>query len=204
MQTVSARLIVETLMDGARQGTEAALIVGGALMRPQVHVFREELEQPLLAYVSSRPFYRGRDVVTAFRGMGEFASLTGASRLLVMWEHQDLCTALEQPGAADEPYGHVALDVHRDGGHELHWLPFRLHDGPPGPGGCPTFLPEWGEPEWHRDVALPHPVTVLLDTWRAPRFWDGVERAEVLVLLEEAGYRMRWVARDEEASAARP
>jgi hypothetical protein len=185
--TTRAQDIVDALMDAARQGTEAALRAGGALMRPQVHLLREELDQPYLGYVSSRPFYRGRDVVTALRGLGEVGSLTRASRLVVAWEHQDLCVALELPGAEDEPNGHVALDVHRDAGHVLRWLPFRLHAGPTRDDGCPTVFPEWGEPVRYPDVALPVPVSALLAAWRAPREWTGAERAAVLERLEQSG-----------------
>lgn len=199
--TSGTQAIVETMMEASRTGMEAALREAGALMRPQVHLLRDELEQPYLGYASSRPFYRGRDVVTALRGLGELGSLTGATRLVIMWEHQDLCVALEEPRAVDEPNAHVALDAHRDGGHVLRWLPFSLHAGPTAQDGFPTVFPEWGEPTWHRDVTLPTAVTALLAMWRVPRGWTSAAQGSVLDQMEERGYTMRWVRRDDEAPA---
>ena len=99
---------------------------------------------PYVGYLSCRPFYRGGDVVDAMALMGVAGSLTGASRLLVVWEHQDLCVALELPGAEEEPNGQVVVEAVLDRGHVLRWHPFRLHLGPPSPVGGPTVIPEWG------------------------------------------------------------
>jgi hypothetical protein len=164
-------------------------------MHPQVHLLVEHMDEPYLGYLSCRPFYRGNDVVKAMGMMGVAGSLTAASRLLVVWEHQDLCTALQLPGAESEPYGHVVVDAQRSGRHVLRWRPFRLHVGPPNPLGLPTVAAEWGEPAFHPDAQLPTPVAALLAAWRAPQVWTSAERANALAYLEESGYRMRWVSR---------
>ena len=187
--------VVDTIAEATRLGTDAALRAGGALMSPQVHVLVEHVEEPYFGYLSCRPFYRGGDVVDAMGVMGVIGSLLGASRLLVVWEHQDLCTALELPGAESEPYGQVVVDAERDGGHVLRWRPFRLHIGQPTSVGLPSVVPEWGDPALHPDVKLPTPVEALLAVWREPRAWTSAERADALAYLEESGYRMRWVSR---------
>jgi hypothetical protein len=125
--------VVDTIVEATRLGTDAALGAGGALMPPQVHLLAEHADQPYLGYLSCRPFYRGNDVVNAMGMMGVAGSLTGASRLLVVWVHQDLCVALELSGAQSAPNGQVVVDAHRGGGHVLRWHPFRLHVGPDPP-----------------------------------------------------------------------
>ncbi len=91
--------VVDTIAEATRLGTDTALRLGGALVPPQVHLLAEHDDEPYLGYVTCRPFYRGNDVIKAMALIGVAGSLTGASRLLVVWEHQDLCTALELPGA---------------------------------------------------------------------------------------------------------
>ena len=196
--------VVDTIIEATRLGTDAALRAGGALMPPQVHLLLEHADQPYVGYLSCRPFYRGNDVVRAMGMMGVAGSLTGASRLLVVWEHQDLCVALERRGAESAPNGQVVVDAQRDGGHVLRWHPFRLHLGPTNPLGLPTVVAEWGEPVLHPDAELPTPVAALLAAWRAPQVWTSAERADALAHLEESGYRMRWVSRSggERAAAA--
>ena len=194
--------IIDTIVEATRLGTETALRVGGALMAPQVHLLRDQLDEPYLGYLSCRPFYRGRDVVTAMAQMGMAGSLTGASRLLVVWEHQDLCVALERPGAEAEPTGQVTVEAVRDRGHVLRWHPFRMHPGPPSAVGGPTVVPEWGPPVMLPGAELPAPVAFLLAVWREPRAWTAAERGDALAYLEERGYRMRWVGRSDDAPTA--
>jgi hypothetical protein len=200
--TAKVQHVVDTIDEAIRRGTDAALRAGGALMPPQVHLLVEHDDEPYLGYVSCRPFYRGNDVVRAMALMGVAGSLTGASRLLVVWEHQDLCTALELPGAESAPYGQVVVDAARDSGHVLRWRPFRLHGGGPNSIGLPGVVPEWGDAVLHAQVELPNPVAALLAAWRRPQVWTRAERADALAHLEESGYRMRWVERSGGARAA--
>jgi hypothetical protein len=200
--TAGVQHVVDTIDEATRLGTDAALRMGGALMAPQVHVLLEHVAEPYFGYLSCRPLYRGGDVVDAMGVMGVIGSLLDASRLLVVWEHQDLCTALELPGAESEPYGHVMVDAERAGRHVLRWRPFRLHVELPTSVGLPAVVPEWGEPVRHPDVELPTPVAALLAVWREPRVWTSSERVNAFAHLEEAGYRMRWVSRSGDESAA--
>ena len=195
--------VVDTIVEATRLGTETALRMGGALMAPQVHLLVDRTELPYLGYLSCRPFYRGSDVVDAMALMGVAGSLAGASRLLVVWEHQDLCVALERSGAESEPNGQVVVEAVLDRGHSLWWHPFRMHLGPPSPVGGPTVIPEWGRPTLHLGAELPTPVAALLTVWREPRTWTPAARADAWSHLEERGYRMRWVSRpDGEQTAA--
>lgn len=196
MQVDAGGVIVETLMEASREGTEAALRAGGALLAPQVHVLDERLDMPYLGYLTCRPFYRGNDVVTAMGQMGLFPAMLGASRVMVAWEHRDLSVALNLPDAERAPTGHVAVDAHRDGGHLLHWHPYQEQDGPPGPGGLPSVIPLWGEPTLHHDVELPNPAAALLAVWR--RYdgdWSDASLLDTAARFDENGYRTRWVTR---------
>ena len=173
--------VVDTIVEATRLGTETALRMGGALMAPQVHLLVDRVDLPYLGYLSCRPFYRGGDVVDAMALMCVAGSLEGASRLLVVWEHQDLCVALERSGAEAEPNGQVVVEAVLDRGHSLWWHPFRMHLG----------------------AELPTPVAALLALWREPRAWTPAARADAWSHLEERGYRMRWVSRpDGEQTAA--
>lgn len=97
--TARAQHIVDSIAEATRLGTDTVLRdVGALLMPPQVHLLVEHEEEPYVGYVNCRPFYRGNDVVRAMAMMGVAGSLTGASRLVVVWKHRDLCTALELPG----------------------------------------------------------------------------------------------------------
>ena len=196
MQVVAeVQHVVDTIVEATRHGTEAALRAGGALMRPQMHLLAEDQQPPYLGYLSCRPFYRGNDVVEAMATMGIAASLADASRLVAVWEHQDLCVALQRRGAEEEPNGLVALDANRDGGHVLRWRPLRMHLGPTTSVGLPTVVPEWGQEVRHPDVQLPNPVAALLAVWREPRAWTGSERDDALAYLEGSGYQVRWMGR---------
>lgn len=198
MQAVAeVQNVVDTIVEATRHGTEAALRAGGALMRPQMHLLAEDEQPPYLGYLSCRPFYRGNDVVEAIGTMGVAASLADASRLVVVWEHQDLCVALQRRGVEDEPSGLVALDANRDGGHVLRWQPFRMHLGPTTSVGLPTIIPEWGQEARHPDVQLPSPVAALLAVWREPRAWTDRDRDDALAYLEGSGYQIRWVRRSD-------
>ncbi len=196
MQVGAGGVIVETLMEASRVGTEAALRAGGALLAPQVHVLDERLDMPYLGYLTCRPFYRGNDVVAAMGQMGLFPAMLGASRVMIAWEHRDLSVALNLDHADQAPTGHVAVDAHRGGGHVLRWHPYQEHPGPPGPGGLLSVIPLWGEPVLHPDVELPNPVAALLAVWRRYHgVWSDADLRETAARFDENGYRTRWVAR---------
>lgn len=196
MQVDAGGVIVETLMEASREGTEAALRAGGALLAPQVHVLDERLAMPYLGYLTCRPFYRGNDVVTAMGMMGLFPAMLGASRVLLAWEHRDLSVTLYLDHADRAPTGHVAVDANRDGGHVLRWHPYREQDGPPGLRGLPSVIPLWGEPMLHPDVELPNPVAALLAVWRRYHgVWSDADLIDAATRFDENGYRIRWVAR---------
>lgn len=131
--------------------------------------------------------------------------MVGASRLVITWEHADLCTALELPGEFFPP-GVVVLDAARTGGHVLRWHPMRMYLAPPRPDGSVTITPQWGPQVEHRDVELPAPITEVLGYWRSHRReWRERELLATYAGLEQAGYRIRWVRRPaEEDPAATP
>lgn len=188
--------VAEAVMEASRDGTEAALRAGGALMAPQVHVLDERLGMPYLGYLTCRPFYRGNDVVAAMGMMGLFPAMLGGSRLVIAWEHRDLSVALDHPEAGQTPTGHVAVDAHRGGGHLLRWHPYPEQAGLPGLGGGPTVIPLWGTPTLHRDVELPNPVAALLAVWRRHQGdWSDADLLDAVARFDEGRYRIRWVAR---------
>lgn len=200
--TVEVAQLVETIAEATRRGTDASLRAGGVLMPPQVHLLVDQPEDPYVGYLSCRPFYRGSDVVDAMALMGVMGSVTGASRLVVVWEYQDLCVAQQLAGAGSQPNGHVVVDAVRDGSHVLRWQPFRMHLGPVTPAGLPTVLPEWGAPVLRPRAELPLPVVALLAAWREPRRWSSTERDSALSYIEQRGYRMQWLRRVDSVQGA--
>lgn len=197
---------------------EELLRTHGLCPPPAVHLLRADANPPYLGMLTCRPFYRGADAATAVASMSALATAAGATDLVLVWEHCDMCTALELPresfpsgivvveaslretspdrggsvGAAD-PAGGGAR-----GGHVVGWYPYLTRFGPPGPSGMPTVDPEWGTPQRVPGGWLPEPVAELLSTWRTTITdqLDGAGRADgVAARMEAAGYRIRWVAR---------
>jgi hypothetical protein len=119
--------------------------------------------------------------------LGRLPSVLYATHLVVVWEHADLCAALEIPGA-DHPCGVVVLDASMQE-HTVRWHPFVMHAGPVRPDGLATVVPEWGETVRHPDARLPEPVSELLALWRQ---WQGGDSSPVREELERAGYRLTW------------
>lgn len=189
---MSATEIVGHLVDAARLGVAAAIRETGGLPPPYVEILAEDLDQPYAGRLTCRPFYVGADAVTAIAGLGVLPSQLAATRLLVVWEVQDLNAAV---GAPVDPDGSalVALDATFDG-HTAHWFPLRCALASDGAG----ILTEWGTPSRIHDRTPPIPIARLLDTWRQI---DGastdrrVELDEVQRQMDAAGYSMRWVAR---------
>jgi len=108
-----------------------------------------------------------------------------------VWEHCDLCTALELPGESF-PSAVVVL-VATGSEHTVRWYPYLTRFGPVGTSGMPTVLPDWETPQQYPGAALPQPVARLLESWRTWRAADDLEQEAVR--LERAGYRIRWAAR---------
>ncbi len=180
--------VVEVL---ARTGVELAeqlLRADGSLPPPTVYLLTKFLPDPYLGGVSARPYRRGSDAAAAVAELGSLASVARATRLVVIWEHQDLLVSLQDPRAASCPNGVVVLDAGFFD-HVVRWYParFRLpgeHDE-----DASVVLPEWGEPVRHENATLPAPVVRLLETWREVR---GGDVAAELARLESAGFLTSW------------
>ena len=165
---------VERLDEIAVATADATLRERGLLQPPTVHVLAADLDPPYVGYLACRPFYRGTDARAAIAALGVLPSALGASRIVLTWEHADLCTALEVPGADEVAPGVVVVDADRNG-HVLRWHPMRMQLGPPASAtGAQTVLAEWGTTRRFPGATLPEPVAQLLAVWRAPRDWpDG-------------------------------
>lgn len=163
----------------------------GSVPPPAVHMFAEDVEPPYVGYVTRREFYRVPDAPAAIAELGILPSVLAATRLVVTWEHADLCTALELPGGPFPP-GVVVLDAPVDGAETLRWYPFRLDAGPLDAAGAPTVVPVWSDPVQHQDPVLPDPLRRLLAVWREWR-QDDIEQAAAR--LTAAGYRISWAQR---------
>ena len=170
-------------------GADALQRQAGLCPRPQVHMLTPYAEPPYVGWVQTRPFDRGADAVAAVAALGLLPSVLRISRLVVVWEHADLCTAMQLRRRGGFPAALVVLDASPDG-HVLHWHPFGMHVGPIGVAGVPTVIPEWGASVRHRDVSLPEPIKGLLSVWRSARD-EHVD--EVVSELEYAGFEIRWV-----------
>lgn len=196
-QDVSTAELVNVLAGSALAGGEAMLREAGMYPSPSVHLIDERAGTRYLGYVACRPFYRGEDAARAVVALGVLAGVAGATRLVVAWENDDMCTALELP----EPDGGFALgfvivDAGR-GGHVVRWHPFCAVAGPP-----TSFSPDLGSviPEWGREVRRPNgrllaPFAELLATWRAQPA-SPAEVAAYVEAMESAGYRLRWTVRE--------
>jgi hypothetical protein len=198
---------VSSLGEWADRIDGLAVAVAGATLRevglvqpPVVHILAEGSCPPYLGYLTCRPFARGRDAAAAVASLGVLPSVLGASRLLVTWEHADLCTALEMPGADSVGPGVVVLDADRFE-HVLRWHPLQARAGGIGDLGTPTVAPEWGEPRAFPDSPLPGPVEELLGVWRMRGTWTDAEVERICHNLWAAGYEMRWVDIDDQTGA---
>lgn len=189
---------VDQLDDTAVHVVDQMLREVGMVQPPTLHFLIDGLDPPYVGYLTCRQFYRGEDAAQAVRAMGLLGSMLGASRVVATWEHADLCTALELPGADEVQTGVVVVDADR-AGHVLRWHPAVFRTGSPTatPGG-PVAWAEWGQAvTYPRDVELPGPVADLLRAWRADRVWSEGEFLAALHGMEQGGYSMRWVTRPE-------
>jgi hypothetical protein len=185
---------VDHLDEAAVMGVEAALRESGGVPPPTVHILLDGLDPPYVGCLVCRPFYRGLDAATALCVLGLLPAALGASRLVVSWEHADLCTALEQPDAEDEPTGLMVLDATRHG-HTLRWHPVLMRLGPTRRDGAQPVIAHWGPARRYPDAPLLDPVEELLAVWRQPRVWSETDLLRIVTSLEATGYEMRWVKR---------
>jgi hypothetical protein len=172
-------------------GADAALRATGAVPEPQVHLFIDGWEQPYVGFVRTRPYYEGADAVEAITMLGTAAASATATRVLLVWEAEDLEVSLtgrrgDHPNALVCVSASIVEDVHL-----LHRYPFRLHLGPPAPGGeipCSVRV-EWGQPMQLPGGGLPPVISSLLRTWRSTR----PDHAVVFPQLARQGYPIRFV-----------
>lgn len=170
--------------------------VAGWLQPPTVHILAEGLDPPYVGYMTCRPFYRGQDAATAISLLGLLPAALRASHLVVTWENEDLCTALQLPhDGSGFPNAVVVVDASRRG-HTVRWHPVRLHVSPPGRAGLPTVTPEWGPAHHDQHAELPAPVAELLAVRRSPKPWSDGELVKLYASLESTGYEMRWIRRE--------
>lgn len=187
-QAVCVDEVLRGIEHAAREGMDAGLRAGGAVLPPAVHLLAEDLDQPYVGYLTCRPFYRGADAAAAIVELGELPSVLAVTRLAVTWEAYDLTVALQVPADPDT-LALVVLDATLTE-HAIRWCPFRLHAGTGRYGDM--VVPEWGPPALLRDPPLPGPVEQLLTVWRQ---WRAGDLDETITRLETAGHRMRWAAR---------
>jgi hypothetical protein len=182
----------ETLDAMAVQAAAEEIRATGRCLPPRLHVVVDGLELPYVGFLTCRPFYRGDDAITAVGMMGVLGSMLDASRLVLTWEHQDMCAALRLP---DAPAGQVVLDAHRVGGHVLRWHPVWIDHDPRRPDGQPSAVPVWGPTDVVPDAALPPYAAARVAMWRQPAQWTGPQLIARLAWFETSRYVMRWVRR---------
>lgn len=194
---VSTAELVNVLAGSALAGGAAMLREAGMCPSPSVHLINEQASTPYLGYVACRPFYRGEDAQRAVTALGVLAGLAGATRLVVAWENDDMCTALELP-APDGGFatGLVIVDATQSG-HVVRWHPFTAVAGPPikfAP-DLVSVIPEWGREARRPNGQLLAPFAELLATWRAQPAVP-VQVVACAEAMESAGYRLRWTVRE--------
>ncbi len=183
--------LVDLLEISAVGTAEAMLVDHGCCPPPTMHVISALPEDPYVGYVVARPFTGRHDAATAIAGMGALPAAMRAQRLVLIWEHRELCTALELPRRA--PHALVVVDAGLDG-HEVRWHPFSMQLGPCSEPVAPTVaVPDWGLSRRERDGWLPGPVARLIATWRAGG--EPARLREVYEAMQQAGYTVRWVDR---------
>jgi len=185
--------VVDHIEDAARYGIEAQLRADGGVMAPTVFILLEDLEQPFMGQLSCRRFYSGADAAAAVMTMGVLPAVMAATRLVVVWEAQDLNVALEAPV---DPDGSAlcVLDAPLVPPSVLRRHPMRLRHAVPG--GSLVIVPEWGTPDRLHSPVLPDSIEQLLHVWREG--WElstGEVVNDMTIRLETAGYRMAWAAR---------
>jgi len=114
--------LVDVVERAAVETTERLLTDMGMVHPPTVHVLSRLTTPQYIGSVGVRRFYPGADAARAVTGLGWLPSVLYATHLVVVWEHADLCAALEVPGA-DHPCGVVVLDASMQE-HTVRWHPW--------------------------------------------------------------------------------
>ena len=192
--------LVNAIERRAVDGADRLLRAHGVAPAPTAFLLSARRKPTYLGHVTARRYARGVDAARAVVGLGLLPSVLRGPRLVVAWEHADLCRALGQDGALVSA-ALVVLDatLHE---HTVRWHPFTPVDGPRTASEARTVVPEWGEPIRLPGAALPQAVAALLALWREQR---GGDLDATRVELERSGFRVSWVAdrlRDRAAPAS--
>lgn len=169
------------------ESCKAELYATGAVPRPQVHMFAEDVARQYIGIVMCRPFYQGEDTITAIGDLGVLPSVMKMTRLMVLWENRDLTTALQQRQSMS-PLALMLLDAQLDQ-HTLHRYAFDTVPTGNVVDGVPTIRLEWTEPTQQDGPPLPQPLHKLLRTWRELR---GGDIESTVTALEQSGYEFGW------------
>jgi hypothetical protein len=156
--------VISAVEQACLAGADAALRSGGFVPEPQVHMLIDDWDRPYVACVRTRPYRQGVDALRAIIRLGTAPAAIRASRVVLVWEHSDLCTSLRGPGEYETAL--VVLEASLTGEHTLRSHPVALHLGPPMQSGWPTVVPEWGAPVTVPGAVLPPVISGLLKTWR--------------------------------------
>ena len=179
----------ETLDTMCVQAAGDEIRQSGRCLAPRLHLLVDGPELPYVGYLACRPFYRGDDAITAVGMMGAMAALLGASRVVLTWEHQDMCAALRLP---DAPAGQVVLDAYREGGrHVLRWHPVWIEPDPQHRDSESGSTPAWGPTDTVPDADLPPFAGACLAAWRQPGEWTDAQLLARMVWFEQNGYAPR-------------
>jgi hypothetical protein len=181
--------VAAIVADAAVATAERLMREAGMMPLPTAHMFMDDVDPPYVGYVATRPFYRGSDAADAIRRLGELPAALYATRLLLVWEHADLYTALQMPGDAF-PTALVTVEATLSA-HTLIWRPFTFVWGPTGSLGTPTVIPAWGTPVTFRNGALPAPIGAAIDRWRQ---LNSGEIEPVAAALQRAQFQVKLIA----------
>ncbi len=155
--------VISAVEQACLAGADAALRSGGFVPEPQVHMLIDDWDQPYVGYVRTRRYRQGDDAERAVVRLGAAPAAIMATRVVLVWEHSDLCTSLHGPG--EYRHGLAVLEASLTGGHTLRWHPVTLHVDPVLVSGLPRVDPEWGAPVTVPHAVLPSVIDTLLRTW---------------------------------------
>lgn len=170
--------VVATISQAVVSAAAKTMELTARAPRPQLHMFTGDVDQPYVGYLETRDFYRGEDAARAISGLGYPLATLPASRLLMVWEHADLLTALELPQPVREG-ALVALHASVDH-HWIDWHPYTAARVSPS-----GIAMTWGQPHTLDRPTLPAPVAEMFAIWR--RFTPG-DFGDVIGALIQNGY----------------
>jgi hypothetical protein len=160
---------------------------------PQIHVLAEDMAQPYLGYIHTRPFHQGEDAAKAITELGLFPAAMGATRVLMAWENRDINVAM-RTGGEKAPSAVVLAEASMDG-HVVHWHPFEVGEiGSVSEHGTRAFVPYWGQATVHAGAALPDPLARALWIWREAPPFGADEMRDMVRGLQERGHIISWVS----------